>query len=237
MGESGDQSKKERNVDEERQKTLDELKALRQKRLESSARPSQTQSPQPQQKTVTVTVAPETPEAKPSEPMTSDKEIANLRATRMQHEAYHDILRLRKQADQHEHEAAKYMTKSKTFDHKAQKAITKAVMSRKKADECRERIKDVQLNVTDYEKEMKSAAMDDSGAAPEKIKLKIAKLDKKNASLEQKAKKFEAKASMLNEKAALYKAKSASNLEQSKVHEAEARNFTSRADKLENISS
>ena len=236
MGDSGDESKKSKDIDEERQKTLEELKALRQKRLESSAKPPQNQSIPSKSPTE---VSPSIP--KTSEPITKaipddEKEIATLRATRMQHEAYQDVLRLRKQADQHEHEAAKYMTKSRSFDHKAQGAITKAVQNRKRAEACRDRIKDVKAAISEFEKEMKSAAVESTGVSPEKIKLKIAKLEKKNALLEQKAKKYEARASLLNEKAALYKAKSASNMEQSKLHEAEAKNFTSRADKLENIS-
>jgi len=237
MGEPEDESKKSKDIDQERQKTLEELKALRQRRMESSAKPPQTPSAAPRPSGGTATDTPKPFEPAASDVRDDDNEIARLRATRMQHEAYQDILRLRKQADQHEHEAAKYMTKAKSFEHKAQRAVTRAVQNRKRAETCRERMTDVKSSISELEKEMKSAAVEDTGVSPEKIKLKIAKLEKKNALLEQKAKKYEARASLLNEKAALYKAKAASNMEQSKLHEAEARNYTTRADKLENISS
>jgi hypothetical protein len=235
MGGPVEESKKLKDIDEERKKTLEELRALRQKRLESTGKPAQP-SISSQSTANSGTVADKQMGTSAVSIGDEDKEIARLRATRMQHEAYQDILRLRKQADQHEHEAAKYMTKAKSFDHKAQRAITKAVQNRKRAEACRERMKDISASISELEKEMKSAATEDTGVIPEKIRLKIAKLEKKNALLEQKAKKYEAKASMLNERAALYKAKAASNMEQSKIHEAEAKNLTERADKLESIS-
>lgn len=237
MAEPGNEPKKSTDIDEERRKTLEELKALRQKRLESPVRNQQTQTVASKGSKDAVPADSKPPETGTRDVTDEEREITTLRTTRMQHEAYQDILQLRKRADQHEHEAAKYMTKSKSFDHKAQKAIAKAVQNRKRAENCRERIKDIKSSISELEKEMKSAAIDETNVSPEKIKLKIAKLEKKSALLEQKAKKYEARASMQNEKAALYKAKSAANIEQSKIHEAEAKNITSRADKLENVSS
>jgi len=238
MGDSEEQSKSSKDVESERQKTLEELKALRQKRLESSGKPisTPTTTTQPKKQMNTSVTKTAIAESSESSEDNSNAEIASIRATRMEHDAYHDILRLRKQADVHEHEAAKYITKSKSFETKAQNSLTKAVRNRKKAGSCRESIKDIQSRISELEKEMKSAAIDENGSSPERVKLKIAKQEKKTATLEQRAKKYEAKAALLNEKASLFKSKSASNIEQSKIHESEAKNLTKRADKLENLS-
>lgn len=141
---------------------------------------------------------------------------------------------LRKRAHDHQHKAAKFQTKSKSMESKAQKAITKAVTYRSKAENSRENSKDFEAREKDLEKDLKSSASGGTAMEPEKIRLKMSKLEKKRiASLQERGRKFEAKAAIQNERAANYKSKAAFNLEQVKIHEAEMKNFTKRADNLE----
>ncbi|MDH4123217.1 MAG: hypothetical protein OEV21_03935 [Thermoplasmata archaeon] len=241
MADSGSSGGTKKQTDQDREKTLEELKALRQKRLDSG---KSTQSPSfktdskpaiaPQKNSTNLkSVGLDISQAREQD---DEAAITAIRASRMQAEAYHDITKLRKQANLHEHKSAKFLTKSKSYDTKAQRAITRAIQNRKKAVSCRENIKDYETRMKDLQGEMKSAATEDTGRSPEKVSLSIAKQDKKIASLQEKAMKYEAKAAMLNEKAAMYKTKSAFNLEQSKIHNAEVKNFTKRADKLEQLS-
>jgi len=233
MADTEDAQKKGTNAD--RQKTLDELRALREKRLDTS-KPAQlsaqpTSPPKPQQSPAKKEG--DSVDLSASRIEDDDAVIAALRSSRMQAEAYHDVVKLRKKAHMHDHKASKFHTKSKKHETTAQRAIAKAVGYRGKATDCRESIKDLQARQTDYARDLRSSATGEISQPPEKIKLKIAKLEKKVASLQQKAMKFEAKAAMQNERAAGHRSKAAFNLEQSKIQEAEAKNFTKRADNLE----
>jgi len=233
MVDTGDAQKKVTDAD--RQKTLDELKALREKRLDAS-KPSQP-SPQFGATTKPAQSQPknegETVDISAARREDDDATIAALRSSRMQAEAYHDVVKLRKKAHAHEHKASKFQTKSKSHETKAQRAITRAVGCREKATNCREKIKDLEARVNDYAKDLGSSASGETSLPPEKIKLKMAKLEGKIASLQQRARKYEAKAAMQNERAAGHRSKAAFNLEQGKIQEAEAKNFTKRADNLE----
>jgi len=127
MVDTGDAQKKVTDAD--RQKTLDELKALREKRLDAfkplqpspspgaTAKPAQ---PQPNKEGESVDISAARRED-------DDATIAALRSSRMQAEAYHDVVKLRKKAHTHEHKASKFQTKSKGYETKAQRAITRAV--------------------------------------------------------------------------------------------------------------
>lgn len=233
MVDTGDAQKK--GTDADREKTLNELKALRDKRLDSSkqAQPSGTRPATSNASSMPAKKEPDSVDISAARTEDDDATIAALRSSRMQAEAFHDVVKLRKKAHAHEHKAAKFHTKSKGHETKAQRAITRAVGHREKASECRETVKDLQARIGDYTKDLRSSASGETSLPPEKIKLKIAKLENKVASLQEKARKFEAKAAMQNERAAGHKSKAAFNLEQSKIQEAEAKNFTKRADNLE----
>lgn len=235
MVDTGGSEQQKKQEDADRERTLQELKAMREKRLESTSTTPGQKSSSPAPGSAGSKPAAKTDDLDLSGARAEEDNaaIAALRASRMQAEAYQDIARLHKQAHAHEHKAAKFMTKSKTFEAKAQKAITRAVQNRERSTKCREKTKDVESRIKDLENELKSAASGETAVTPEKIRLKMAKLEKKSASLKERARKYEAKAAQLNEKAALYRTRAAFNLEQCKIHEAEMRNFTKRADRLE----
>ena len=234
-GEEGQPNVK-KQTDADREKALNELKAMRERRLETSRPSPQPNMPPSQQRTVQAPPAQRKVENENLDltaPRKEDDEaaIAAVRASRMQAEAYHDVTVLRKRAHAHQHKAAKFQTKSKSFESKAQKSITRAVTYREKAGDTKEGVKDLESRLRDYEKDLSMAS---AGAVePEKIRLKMSKLERKKASLQERARKFEAKAAMQNERAANYRSKAAFNLEQAKIHEAEVKNFTKRADNLE----
>lgn len=228
-----------KQTDAEREKALNELKAMRERRMDTPNQQVSAVKPYQQQ----TKGQPTSPPQKKPEPDSldlsaprkddDDAAIAAVRASRMQAEAYHDVTVLRKRAHAHQHKAAKFQTKSKTFEARAQKAITKAVTYRDKAQESREKGKDFEARERDLEKELKASASGEGGIEPEKIRLKMSKLEKKIASLNERGRKFDAKAALQNERAANFRSKAAFNLEQTKIHEAEMKNFTKRADNLE----
>jgi len=227
-----------KQTDAEREKALDDLRAMRGRRIDtanqadSAVKPYQqtkgqtTYLPQRKQESVSLDLsAPRKEDA--------DAAIATVRASRMQAEAYHDVTILREKAHAHQHKAAKFQTKSKTFEARAQKAITKAVIYRDKARKSREKGKDFEARGKDLETELKASAAGEVGIGPEKIRLKISKLDRKAASLNETGRRFDAKAALQNERAANFRLKAAFNLEQTRKHEAEMMNFAKRADNLE----
>lgn len=225
-----------KQTDAEREKALDELKAMRERRIDTTNQPAPAIKPyQPGQPTTPPQKKTEQDSVDLTAPRkeNDDAAIAAVRASRMQAEAYHDVTVLRKKAHAQQHKAAKFQTKSKTFETRAQKAITKAVTYRDKAQESREKGKDFEARERDLEKELKASAAGEGGIEPEKIRLKMSKLEGKIASLNERGRKFDAKAAMQNERAANFRSKAAFNLEQTKIHEAEMKNFTKRADNLE----
>jgi hypothetical protein len=233
------QSQQKKQTDAEREKSLNELKAMRERRLGTTGQPAPASAPsQQQQKPAPAPVPqkkvqPESVDLSVPRKEDDDAAIAAVRASRMQAEAYHDVTVLRKRAQVHQHKAAKFHTKNKNCEAKAQKAITKAVAFRNKAEGGREKAKDFEARERDFEKDLKASATGEGAMEPEKIRLKMSKLEKKIASLQERARKFEAKAALQNERAANYRSKAAFNLEQAKIHEAEVKNFTKRADNLE----
>jgi len=232
------QGQTKKQTDAEREKALNELKTMRERRLDTAKPATPANNPPQIQRTVQTPPAQKKVEPEPVDLSGARKEdddaaIAAIRASRMQAEAYHDVTILRKRAHAHQHKAAKFQTKSKGFEARAQKAITKAVTYRGKAEDSRENVKDFESRERDFEKDLKASASGESALEPEKIRLKMSKLERKIASLQERARKFEAKAALQNERAANFRSKAAFNLEQSKIHEAEVRNFTKRADNLE----
>jgi len=220
--------KKKSEVD--RDSTLQELRALREKRL-SSTRKEEISKPSAsatEEKTEDVDV-----DLADARDKSDDAIIAAVRASRMQAEAYHDIARLRKRAQHHQAKAANFMTKYKSFEAKAQKALTKAVRDREKAGKSREKEKELTTKLSELEKDLKATISGETEVSPETVKLRMAKVEKRIAKAQERARKFEAKAASQNEKAAMHKTKAAFYLEQSKINEAEVKNYSKRADNLE----
>ena len=146
VGDEG-QTQAKKQTDADREKALNELKAMRERRLETAKPAGQYNAPQNQQRIAQAQppqkkVDPEQIDLSEPRKEDDDAAIAAVRASRMQAEAYHDVAVLRKRAHAHQHKAAKFQTKSKNFEAKAQKAITKAVAYREKAEHSREGIKE-----------------------------------------------------------------------------------------------
>jgi len=223
-----------RRSDIEKEKTLEELKALRQKRLAASG--TRQESKASESPSWASRIEAEKKEGIDlSEPRFKDDDaaISAVRASRMQAEAYHDIAKLRKKAQEYQAKAAKHMTKYKAYEAKAQKALTGAIRYREKAAESHKKEKQFIGKLVELEKDLKATLSGETEVTPESVKLNMAKVENKVARAQERARKYEAKAASRNEKAAFHKSKSAFYLEQNKIHEAEVKNFQKRADNLE----
>lgn len=219
--------------DAERERILEELRALRQKRLNAAGKEPLAKAPAATADSREIKNEVDISEARDR---SDDAAISAVRASRMQAEAYHDVARLRKKAQHHQAKAAKNLTKHKSYEAKAQQALTKAVRFREKAAESREKDKQHAGKLIDLEKDLKSTLTEETEVTPESIRLRMAKVEKKIALIQERARKYEAKAATQNEKAAFHRSKSAFYLEQSKINEAEVKNFSKRADNLEKAS-
>ena len=223
----------------DKERTLEELKALREKRLSKgqvTAQGSKSDAikpPEPPSRSKAVNESIDISEARNQD---DDAVISAVRASRMQAEAYHDIAKLRNKAQKHQAKAAKFMTRYKSYEAKTQKSLSVAVRYREKAAESREKEKQQNARLRELEKDLKVTISGETEVTPEAVKLSMAKTEKKIAKAQEKARKFEAKAAEKNEKAALYKSKAAFFLEQSKINEAEVKNYNKRADNLERAS-
>lgn len=225
------------NSDKER--TLEELKALREKRLskgQTTAQGSKPDAVKPSRPPSQSKVVVESVDISEARSQDDDAVISAVRASRMQAEAYHDIARLRNKAQKHQAKAAKAMTRYKSYEAKTQKSLSVAVRYREKAADSRQKEKQQNVRLKELEKDLKATISGETEVTPEAVKLSMAKTEKKIAKAQEKARKFEAKAAEKNEKAALYKSKGAFFLEQSKVNEAEVKNYNKRADNLERAS-
>ncbi len=161
-----------------------------------------------------------------------EKQIQDSRLEKRKVESVHDITILRQRGAEQSQQAAKYYKKYRIEEAAQVKHEQMVFRNRRKSEKYLEKVKDVEVKIAD--KEAATAYLE--GAKKERAHIKVAKLRGKIAKLKAKSSNADAIAAKHRQKAVARQRKATELLEKSKIHEAEAKSYSNRADKLEKIS-
>ncbi len=161
-----------------------------------------------------------------------EKQIQDTRLDKRKAESVHDITILRQRGAEQSQQAAKYYKKYRVEEAAQVKHEQMVFRNRRKSEKYLEKVKDVEVKIAD--KEAATAYLE--GNKKERAHIKVAKLRGKIAKLKAKSSNAEAVSAKHRQKAVARQRKATELLEKSKIHEAEAKSYCNRADKLEKIS-
>lgn len=231
MSSGADAEARRREEERRRAADLDKFLKEREAARQSAVTPSAARPTAPG--AAPVQPPPTAPPPRESAAAPTEDAIRASRETRVQLEAYHDVVRLRKLAAAHRAKAAKLEHKYRADEARAERQLARAVTARKHSETVQEKAKLLENRIQSLEGDLREAAKGNLATPPEKIKVRIASLRRKVAKLKARSHTYDARAAVSNEKAAKYRSRAASALERSKVHEDEVKNYTRRADNLE----
>ena len=162
-----------------------------------------------------------------------ERQIKESRLAKRKAESVHDITILRQRAAEQSALGAKFYKKYRAEEAQQVKHEQAVAKYRRKSEKYQEKVKDVEVKIAD--KEASLSYLEDGKL--ERAHVKIAKLKGKIAKLKSKSSSAEAKAAKHRQKAVARKRKATEFLEKNKIHEAEAKAYNNRANRLEKITS